>query len=149
MYMKVRSVGVGRVWDCILCICVRRVGTGRVRSQKCHLWCHTHLDTSVSRSWSHYQFEVWEPMHLYVYVSHLITIVLWYIIFLEIHLLRLPVSLRISNTKCVVTNTFSTSSLQTARCLGRHIPYWPTGEQRHQQIVLGRFLVVFRVCVWQ
>ena len=49
--MNVRSVGVGRVWDGMLWICVREEGcmTGRVRTQKRYVSCHTHLDMSVSR----------------------------------------------------------------------------------------------------
>jgi hypothetical protein len=32
-----------------LCTCVSEEGDdGKIRAQKCHLWCHTHLDTSVS-----------------------------------------------------------------------------------------------------
>jgi hypothetical protein len=63
------DTSVSRSWSCWSqctssgcenqCTCVhawtRRMGTGRVWTQKRHLWCHTHLDkldTSVSRSWS-------------------------------------------------------------------------------------------------
>jgi hypothetical protein len=50
--MKVRSVSVGRVWDCMLCTCVSEEGgdgEGASSDLKHHLCCHTHLDTSVSR----------------------------------------------------------------------------------------------------
>jgi hypothetical protein len=42
--MKVRTVGVGRVWDCILCTSVSEEGgdgEGVRRDQKDHLCCHT------------------------------------------------------------------------------------------------------------
>jgi hypothetical protein len=52
VYVNVRNVGVGMVGVCILCKFVSEEGgTRRVWSQKCHLCCHTHLDTSVSRTW--------------------------------------------------------------------------------------------------
>ena len=54
MYVKVRSVVVGRVGVCILCTSVSEEGGGenvRVWTQKLYLCCHTHIDPSVSRTW--------------------------------------------------------------------------------------------------
>jgi len=42
-------VGVGRVGVCMLCTCVREEGDdGEGTGSGRHLFCHTHLDTSVS-----------------------------------------------------------------------------------------------------
>ncbi len=62
MYVNVRSVDVERVWDCMMCTCVREEGGHgeSVDSEVLSLLsytrryvsltdCHTHVDTSVSR----------------------------------------------------------------------------------------------------
>jgi hypothetical protein len=47
----VRNVGVGRVGVCILCTCVSEEGGGEKSAGSESLFCcHTHLDTSVSRT---------------------------------------------------------------------------------------------------
>ncbi len=84
--MKVRSVGVGRVGLHTVYMCeqgglgrggsglrsaisAESLGTGRVRAQKRHLCCHTHLDTSVSWRWTQCQFGFREPIHLCVCIT--------------------------------------------------------------------------------
>ena len=59
VHMKVRSVGVRRVWDCMLCACVSEEGEDGegAGSETPSLLSYTpHLDTSVSRG----MFGDWE-----------------------------------------------------------------------------------------
>jgi hypothetical protein len=51
VHMKVRSVDVGRVWDCMLCTCMsEKGGDGEGETSEAPSLLSYTLDTSVSRS---------------------------------------------------------------------------------------------------
>ena len=69
--MKVRSVGVRRVWDCILCPCVSEEGGdgGGVGSETPSLISYTLRYVSLSELGTVCRVGLREPMHLCVYVD--------------------------------------------------------------------------------
>ena len=69
--MKVRSMGVGRVWDGMLCVSVSEEGGDGegVGSEAPSLLLYTHRHVSLAELGTLYQFGLRVPMHLCAYVS--------------------------------------------------------------------------------
>jgi hypothetical protein len=69
--MNVRSVGVGRVWDCILCTCVSEEGGDGegAGSEASSLLSYTLRYVSLTEVGTVCQFGFREPIHLCTFVS--------------------------------------------------------------------------------